>query len=401
MNPLGDDVTTNTVHNVLSLVRGLRRLGLRITSADEQLIFQAIQAVGWNYEATCKDAVASVVIKDPWQYPLFAAAWHQFWLWLRSPNDSWLAQQTLMSSVMRQKSALHRSPQVIWMGRDTSGSDKNADADASDQFTVQLKAGSSRDEVLKEKDFAQLTDMELEELMKFIPAVRPAMRKTRRMKQGKKGKRLSLQGTMQKNRSTGEVMRLVRRRPVLKPRPVVLLCDVSGSMDQYSRVLLRFAHALTAKQRNFEVFVFSTRLTHVTRWLQLHDVNDAFYAVTSQVHHWSGGTRLAENLATFYHHYANTFLRRRAVLVIATDGFDSDNPAALERQLIRLSRRCQHLVWLNPALGDAEYTPTAKGAAVLDRYSDYAFAAHNFNSLTRAWNKIRRLPNVRPVRRQT
>lgn len=399
MTEYQDQVTDRTMSNMLAFLRGLRRLGLQITSDDERVVLEAIGAVGWESEQECRNAVAAVVVRDPSEYALFSAAWHQFWLWLRSPKDSWLAHQTLMGNVMRQKSPRHRSPQVIWMGTNYTASNAKTGKE-SDPFTVRLKAGLSREEVLRQKDFAQLTDMELEELMRSVPYLKPIAQKSRRTKQSSKGKRLCFHGTMRKSTAVGEILHLTRQRPVVKPRPVVLLCDISGSMDQYSRVLLRFAHALTVRQKDFEVFVFSTRLTRITRWLQLHDANDAFHAVSSQVDDWSGGTRLAENLNRFYNNYANTVLHHRAVMLLATDGFDSDNPEMLERQMSRLSRRSQHVVWLNPIAGDPAYTPTATGAKILDHCADYVFPAHNFNALTRAWNAVRRLPATRPVRRQ-
>ena len=389
-----------TVSHLLAFLRGLRAMGLRIGSDEEQLALTAISEVGWESESVCREAVAAVVVKNPVEYPLFVMAWQQFWLLLRRPGDSWVARQTLMSSVMRQKSERHKRPDVIWMGQNQAGRPASEE-EAPDNFSVFLKGAQTPDEVLRYKDFSKLTEAEVQELLSFGLHLEPVKQRSLRRTASRQGKTLDLSATLRKNASSKEVLQLVYQKRRTKPRPLVMICDVSGSMDPYSRVMLRFAHALCVNDWDIEVFVFSTRLTRVTRWLEIADGNDALSAVTSNVQHLSGGTRLAQTLRDFHDDYARTVLHTGTIVLLATDGLDTGSTDELETQLGWLCRLSQQLIWLNPLAGHPGYTPTARGAKLLQAYSDHAFPAHNFNALDAAWQRIRGLRQSRPPRRQS
>ncbi|QSO52180.1 VWA domain-containing protein [Alicyclobacillus curvatus] len=382
--------TGNTARNLTAFLRGLRKMGLRIGSDEEQVVLQVIDQVGWDSESVCKDAVAAAVVKNPAEYPLFIMAWQQFWLLLRRRGDSWVARQTLMSSVLAQKSHRHRHPDVIWMGRRAQQSEQG-EPDAPDTFSVIVKGSESREETLRQKDFADLTETEMEQVLRFLRHVRPIIRRSRKSLVSPLGRELDLSATLRRAGGTGEPIQLVYRKRQQSPRPVVIICDVSGSMDPYSRVMLRFAHALSMQDWDIEVFVFSTRLTRVTRWLTIADANDALKALTDHVLHLSGGTRLAETLEVFYSEYARTVLFKGAVTLLVTDGFDTGSAEQLRAQLARLRRMSYQLIWLNPLAGHEDYTPTAGGAKVLTEFADIALPAHNFDALEQAWTTVAKL----------
>jgi uncharacterized protein with von Willebrand factor type A (vWA) domain len=155
-------------------------------------------------------------------------------------------------------------------------------------------------------------------------------------------------------RSSGELMQLFRRRPRTRRRPLVLICDVSGSMERYSRLLMIFAYAI-ARREDLEAFVFSTRLTRITRQLRQRDVDKALEAVTKGVHDFSGGTRIGDALSDFNRHWARRVLGHGAVVIIVSDGWDRGDPGQLAAELTHLRRSAHRLVWLNLSATDPRH----------------------------------------------
>ena len=156
-------------------------------------------------------------------------------------------------------------------------------------------------------------------------------------------------------------MRLPRRVRRIRSRPLVLLCDVSGSMEQYSRMLLHFAYALMSRHHRVEAFLFSTRLTRITTQLRQHSPEHAIAAVSRSVQDWSGGTRIGEAIKEFHGRWARRALNGGAVVLLISDGWDRGDPAELRDQIARLQRRCHRLIWLNPLIGTDDYAPLTRG----------------------------------------
>jgi uncharacterized protein with von Willebrand factor type A (vWA) domain len=207
-----------------------------------------------------------------------------------------------------------------------------------------------------------------------------AERRTRRLRAARSGA-IDLRRTARHAiRSSGELVRLFRRRPRMRRRPLVVVCDVSGSMERYSRLLMIFAHAI-ARREDLEAFVFSTRLTRITRLLRQRDLDRALASVSKGVHDFSGGTRIGEALADFNRHWARRVLGHGAVVIIISDGWDRGNPAQLTAELIHLRRSAHRLIWLNPLLGSEGYQPLTRGMAAALPYCDDFLAAHNVQAL--------------------
>jgi uncharacterized protein len=386
-----------TTQNLLAFLRGLRAMGITIGSAEEQMVLAALAQVGWSDEAICTEAIASVVVNNPAEYPLFKAAWQQFMLLLRRHGGSFLAEQTLMSAIMRQKANKHRHPQVVWMGEQSGRS--NEETEQKDPFSVFLKGASTREEVLKQKEFSTLTEQELQELLQLQLVMKPVQYPSHRLAPSGHGNQLDLSRTLRGSAGSPEVLKLIYQKRRAKPRPVVLICDVSGSMDPYSRVLLRFAHTLCRNNWDMQVFVCSTRLSRVTHWLEIADGNGALAALTENTPHLSGGTRLADTLEEFHYQYARTVLHTQSILLLATDGLDTGQPDALATQLGRLCRRASQLIWLNPLAAHPGYQPTARGTEILASFAHHMFPAHNFSALEQAWHSVRQLRGGRsPIR---
>jgi uncharacterized protein with von Willebrand factor type A (vWA) domain len=243
-------------------------------------------------------------------------------------------------------------------------------------------SGYSAEELLRHKDFEQMTWQETQQVRRLLEQApwRVAERKTRRLRPAKAG-RIDLRRTARHAiRSSGELMELFRRRPRLRRRPLVLICDVSGSMEKYSRLLMIFAHAI-ARREDLEAFVFSTRLTRVTRLLRQRDLDRALDSLSKGVHDFSGGTRIGDALADFNRHWARRVLGHGAVVIIVSDGWDRGDPTQLTAELVHLRRSANRLIWLNPLIGSAGYQPLTRGMAAALPHCDDFLAANNLQAL--------------------
>jgi uncharacterized protein len=242
----------------------------------------------------------------------------------------------------------------------------------------------SADEVLRHKDFEQFSYDELQEAREMIAKMhwRLGERRTRRLRSSRHGRQLDLRQTLRRSlRTDGEPIMLARRRPRLKPRPLVILCDISGSMSLYSRLLLHFVHTVSNGLQNVETFLFGTRLTRITRHLDRRDVDDAIAQVTRSVQDWSGGTRIGDSLRTFNRQWARRVLGRGAVVLIISDGWDRGDVKMLADEMARLHRNCHRLIWLNPLLGHKDYQPVTAGMRAALPYIDAFLPANNLDSL--------------------
>jgi uncharacterized protein with von Willebrand factor type A (vWA) domain len=226
---------------------------------------------------------------------------------------------------------------------------------------VTLKTWSDAEHIAG-KDFAALTPAELALARRVIEELPwTPERRTRRWIRGQ-GPRIDLRKALSRSlRTGGEIVTLPRRQRKVKPRPIVLLCDVSGSMERYSRTLLHFAHTLAAKARRVEAFVFATRLTRITMDLRTARADDAIAAAARSVRDWSGGTRIGAALRAFHQRWARQSLSSAAVVLVISDGWDRGDPAMLRDQIARLQRSCHRLIWLNPLIGTIAFAPLTRG----------------------------------------
>ena len=236
---------------------------------------------------------------------------------------------------------------------------------------------------LAHKDFAEFTPEEIATARSALDRLRwtPGERRTRRWVPGR-GSRVDLRRALaQSVRTAGDVFKLPGRRRLMRPRPVVLLCDISGSMERYSRLLLHFAHAIGRRHRRVEAFVFSTELTRVTSALRARRLDDAVSEVARSVPGWSGGTRIGGALRQFHQRWARRTLQGGAVVLLISDGWDRGDPMELRDQIKRLQRRCHRLIWLNPLIGTADYAPLTRGLQAALPFVDHFLPARTLTNL--------------------
>jgi uncharacterized protein with von Willebrand factor type A (vWA) domain len=248
----------------------------------------------------------------------------------------------------------------------------------------ELRAAASATEVLRRRDLSELSDMERDEVNQLIALLAPrvGLRRTRRRRPGGRD-RIDVSRTVRRMlRDGGEPATLARLRVRVKPRRLVLVLDVSGSMSVYADVLLRFAHAaVRVAPASTEVFTVGTRLTRITRQLRLRDPQWALAAAGAAIPDWSGGTRLGEGLQAFLDLWGQRGTARRAVVVIASDGWERGDAGLLAEQMSRLSRLAHRVIWVNPHRGKDGFAPVTAGMIAALPYVDDLLAGHTLDSL--------------------
>ncbi|HKW08719.1 MAG TPA: VWA domain-containing protein [Candidatus Dormibacteraeota bacterium] len=321
------------------------------------------------------NALRSVFVSRKEDIPTFEAAFDLFW----SPPDP-RASAGLIPGRTR---SLPLSPERahIWanaLGLNTSQMNREQEP----QEFPASSSGYSAEELLRHKDFEEMTWQETEQVRRLLEQApwRVAERRTRRLRPSRAGSIDLRRSARHAIRSSGELMNLFRRKPRVRRRPLVLICDVSGSMERYSRLLMIFAHAI-ARREDLEAFVFSTRLTRITRLLRHRDLDRALDLVSKGVHDFSGGTRIGDALGEFNRRWARRVLGHGAVVLIVSDGWDRGDPRELVAELIHLRRSSHRLIWLNPLLGSRGYEPLTRGMAAALPHCDDFLAAHNVAAL--------------------
>jgi len=256
------------------------------------------------------------------------------------------------------------------------------EAETSDE--EQEVPGYSAEQVLRAKDFSAFQSEELEDIIRLTAkmARKMAMRLSRRHRATRRGHKVDPRRTMRLNlKYGGDPLELARKRRKIAKTKLVLLCDVSGSMDIYSRFLLQFIYAVQHTFANVESFVFSTQLTRVTEYFEEEDIHDALHTISHEVTDWSGGTRIGQSLKTFNDLYARSMVDKRTVVLVLSDGWDTGDASVLEEQMEEMSRRAARVIWLNPLKASPGYQPLCKGMSTALPYIDIFASAHNLASL--------------------
>jgi uncharacterized protein len=285
-------------------------------------------------------------------------------------------------------------------GRQLKVLDEEGAAEGAEEQEV---ASYSQAEVLRQKDFDTLSEAEMAEVRQLIRLMKlPAgLTRSRRARAGGHD-RLDIRRLLRRSlRFGGELLVFSWKSPTLRPRPLVLLCDISGSMERYTRLLLNFTYALKNASTRVEAFVFATRLTRITRLLRSHDVDAALNRVMASVEDWSGGTRIGEAIETFNRHYARRVLSHGATVAIISDGWDRGDAAQMRQAIARLQRSCHRLIWMNPLMGAPGYEPLTLGLQAALPFVDDFLPAHNLANLEALGVLLLETASRRPVRRQT
>ena len=241
---------------------------------------------------------------------------------------------------------------------------------------------ASSAEILRTKHFDRWTEEEFSQLARLLPGLRLPQKRSRRTRPSPRGPRIDLRRSVRHSlRHGGDVVHLRRHRRVKRPRSIVLIVDVSGSMAGFSRALVLFSYGMSRASQRVEVFCFGTRLTRLTNAMRVRDPNAALDEATELVVDWDGGTRIGESLATYVTKWGKYRFNRGAVVIICSDGLERGEPDRLAWAMQRLSRQAHAVVWVNPLAGDPNFQPLSRGLVAALPFVDELIAGHNIKGL--------------------
>jgi uncharacterized protein with von Willebrand factor type A (vWA) domain len=352
----------------VSFARVLRAAGLSVPIGSVLAFAEALGTVGLGRRDDVYWAGRATLVRRPEDTPLYDRAFAVFWE-RRQPGPAELEEPPIHVTL-----AVDHD--------DADGDDSEGEAEASDEPVLELRFSPT--EVLRHKDFAAYSSEELRLAQSMMTRLRLAgvPRPSRRMVRDRHGRRPDLRRTVHAAlRAGGEPIDRRWREPGERLRRLVLLLDVSGSMEPYARALLRFVHAAVAGRQRVEAFALGTRLTRVTRELSSHDPDRALARAGERVLDWSGGTRLGDGLRQFNDQWGVRGMARGAIVVILSDGWDRGDPADLAEQMERLHRVARKVVWVNPLKVTPGYAPLARGMAAALPYVDAFVEGHSLIAL--------------------
>ena len=360
--------------NIIDFCRLLRDREMLVTPSEVIDAIKTAHAVDITDRQEFKTALRSVLTAKPEDIPIHDASFDEFWRG-RLPD---LMEERGEEGIATQddQAAGDELPQPQVAEGD------QADADE-DEEGMDMPLYSPV-EILATRDFSTFVPDEMQEIARAIMIVarRLATRESRRYRSTQRGHAIDLRRTMRRNiKYGGTVVELARKkRKIRKPR-IVLICDVSRSMDTYSKFLLQFIYALQNTLGRVESFVFSTRLTRVTDYFRSNDIYTALERIAREVPDWSGGTRIGESLRTFNAEWALRVVNSHTIVLIMSDGLDTGDASVLEHEMEQIQRRAARVIWLNPLLGNEDYRPLARGMSAALPHVNLFASAHNLASL--------------------
>lgn len=370
-------VTRDASEIAVAFTRVLRGAGLNVPTSSTIAFGEAIARTGIEDRETTYWAGRATLVRRPEDRDLFDRAFAVFWEHARADDLTTLEEQPIEITL------------AVDTGEDEQG-DEPESAEASDDPTIELRFSPT--EVLRHKDFADYSPEELVEAQQLMSRLRFAGSPRRSLRLGPADVRTNipdLRRTVKAAmRAGGEPMRRHYRTHTTRRRRLVLLLDVSGSMEPYARALLRFVHAAVAGRQKVEAFALGTRLTRITRELTSRDPDDALRRASIRVVDYGGGTRLGDGLKIFNDEWGQRGMARGAIVVILSDGWDRGDPAVLEEQMTRLQRVAHKVVWVNPLKVTPGYAPLARGMAAALPHIDAFVEGHSLEAMDRLAQEI-------------
>ncbi len=366
------------LQNLLHFGRLLRRLGFQSSPERIRTLAEALLLVDLGRREEVRDTARALLVDRREQIPLFDRAFDHFF---RPPGP--------------------RSPWDPKLGRPVERSDRRKSRrglqplessapppEESEETWLEIERGYSAQERLHGKDFAELNEEELAQVRRLIRqgVLRLPPRRSRRRRPSRRGREVDLRRSLQRSlrqgmRHGGETLELLHRQRKVKARPLVVLADLSGSMEPYARILLELLYVLRGASDRVESFVFATRLTRITRQLARRNVDEALKLATARIRDWGGGTRIGEALRAFNFDWSRRVLGQGAVTLVISDGWDRGEVDLLEKEAARLARCTESLIWLNPLLGSPGYQPLTRGIQAVLPHIDHFLPVHNLRSL--------------------
>jgi uncharacterized protein with von Willebrand factor type A (vWA) domain len=370
-----------TLPNMMAFGRALKQLGVKVSLSQVLDASRSADLVSIAERTDFRALLRANLITQKEDFPVFDMLFDCFWReqsYERVPMETMDIQGTPAES---------DAPE----GGDEEGGLEEAASEALAQENLPLEnldefsvPTYSPQELMNRKDFSEMGVEESRAIARAILliATKIATQISRRKKIGRKGNVIDPRSTMRRSmKYGGEVIELSRRKKRIKKTKVVLLCDVSGSMDCYSRFLIQFMYGLQNELWGVETFVFSTSLSRITHLIRTKNIVDALEKISGSILGWSGGTNIGRSLHSFNRNFAPSMVTHRTVVVIISDGWDRGDVSLLEKEMRDIKRRAKKIIWLNPLLASENYEPLCKGMQAALPYLDLFLSVHNVNSL--------------------
>ena len=379
------------VDNITHFARALRRAGLPIGPGRVQAAIEAVAAAGFERKADFYWALHAVFVNRPEERQIFAQIFRLYWRDPRYLEHMMSLMLPAIRNVAEEKaaeSAAKRAAEALLDGAEAPDLPDSKDDIDNTEIQIDASQTASGEERLRRLDFEQMSADEAAAARRMLGRlslpVNPIA--TRRLTADPQGRRPDWRRTMRSAiRQGGEITRIHRRRPRMRWPALVVLCDISGSMSQYSRMVLHFVHAVANRQgqgwAKVHAFTFGTRLTNITRHLRTRDADAALNAAGAEAQDWQGGTRIGSCLRAFNVDWSRRVLGQGAVVLLISDGLDRDDPALLAREMERLHLSSRRLIWLNPLLRWDDFAPRARGVRAMLPHVDAFRAAHSIASI--------------------
>jgi uncharacterized protein with von Willebrand factor type A (vWA) domain len=377
--PRGGKLATNIVH----FARTLRTAGLPVGPGQVLRAIEAVEAAGLRKRDDFYWTLHSVFVNRRDQREIFDQAFHVYW---RNPRLLEKMMEMLLPQVgvpvepEKAKQLSRRLQEALQPGRGEAPKEEGEPPEVEVEATFTV----SDREILQHRDFEQMSQAEIDEALRAISRLRLPVpqRRTRRYQPAQRGSRVDFRATLRRALRPEGLIELRKREPRRRPPPLVILCDISGSMARYTRMFLHFMHAITNDRDRVYCFTFGTRLSNISRALRYKDVDIALQKASAQVEDWSGGTRIGQTLHEFNNKWSRRLLGQGAVVLLITDGLDREGAAGLADEMERLHKSCSRLIWLNPLLRYGAYEPKSQGNKAMLPHVDEFRPVHSLESLS-------------------
>jgi hypothetical protein len=383
-----------TLPNMMAFARALKQLGVKVSLSQVIDAARSADLVDIADKQDFRALLRSNLILQKEDFPVFDMVFDCFWReqsYERVPMETLEIQGTPSESGAEEGGDEEGLEEAVA----EAAAEENVPLENLEEFSIPTY---SPQELLNSKDFSEMGVEESRAIARAILliATKIATQISRRKKIGRKGSTVDPRWTMRRSmKYGGEIVELVLRKRRIKKTKVVLLCDVSGSMDCYSRFLIQFMYGLQNELWGVETFVFSTSLSRITHLIRTKDIGNALEKISGSILGWSGGTNIGRSLHTFNRSFAPSMVTHRSVVVIISDGWDRGDVSLLEREMQDLKRRCKKIIWLNPLLASDNYEPLCKGMQAALPYLDLFLSVHNVNSLVALGRTLQKMVELR------
>ncbi len=380
------------VHNITHFARALRRAGLPIGPGRVQTAIEAVAAAGFTEKADFYWVLHACFVNRPEEREIFHQTFRLFWRDPRYMEHMMALLLPAMRGVQEEEraaEAARRAAEALLADAEMPPAPETLESDEEEtRIEIDATATASAEERLRQLDFEQMTVAEMAAAKRILARLALPVKPlpTRRLRPDSHGHRPDWRRTFRASlRTGGEITAIARRRPATRWPALVVLCDISGSMAAYSRMVLHFVHAVANRQgqgwAKVHAFTFGTRLTNITRHLRRRDVDAALAAAGREAQDWQGGTRIGESVHAFNRDWSRRVMAQGAVVLLITDGLDRGAPADLAREMERLRLSARRVVWINPLLRWDGFAPRAQGVRAMLPHVDTLRAGHSIASL--------------------